>query len=135
MDSTSLIPPGFMRWQRERYTIAVAMQGHGFTDHVDGATYRGLGLSGGVNWWTVTHLGSGHIVTMLNCDKRTAFQLATELAERFDWSFGGLQGWKNLDPDLDKKVALWFAAHRGVARKATGSSNSEVASRIAVSRW
>lgn len=51
--------------------------------------------------WTIMHVGSGHL--LVNFTLHDPIPLATEIAECGDWDFTGLDGWKNLDPDLEEK--------------------------------
>jgi hypothetical protein len=110
---------------------------------VSGYVYLGLGLHQtyagspkGRNKprWALTHLGSGHLVGTLKGDVRTAFPVATEIAELGDWTFEGLTGWKNQFPDIQERVAEVQARHSGVFTKSGGRGASEdVARAIAMS--
>jgi hypothetical protein len=127
------IPPGYMRWQRERFKVACGVGSHGYAEEVAGYTYRGLGLHWAMDW-AITHLNTGHVLCYCRGGIKRSFAAATELAERFDWSFDGLQGWRNLDPEMSGKVLLWMRANPDCYRT-TGQQHEAVARRIAVERW
>ncbi len=61
--------------------------------------------------WTLTHLGSGHVVCNIEAHETEAFSIATEIAECGDWGFDGLKGYLNLDPDLPEKALVVIRRH------------------------
>jgi hypothetical protein len=72
---------------------------------MDGFTYAGLGIDKrSSGHWVVTHLNTGHKLCTLHGTWFLVSMLATELAECADWTFDGLLGWANRDPDLARKA-------------------------------
>src|SRR4051812_21195230 len=99
-----------------------------------GYTYRGLGLhivSSGYQskkgrtrvppMWRLTHLGSGHGITSLRGELDTVLPPATEIAEAGDWSFDGLDGWKNQFPDARERMDEVLSRYPVAGRPTTGS--------------
>lgn len=86
--------------------------------------------------WVATHLNTGHCVRMFR-DVSTAlvFPAALELATMTDWTFQGLEGWRNIDPALPDKLQAWHAKWKlGVLRGSLGL-DEDVARTIGMSRW
>jgi hypothetical protein len=54
--------------------------------------------------WSLTHLGTGHRVCVIEACEAEAFQIATEILVLTDWGFDGLLGWQNQDPKLIEKL-------------------------------
>jgi hypothetical protein len=54
--------------------------------------------------WCLTHLGSGHAVCNIKGKVAVAFAIAAEIADLGDWSFDGIDGWKNQFPDARTKM-------------------------------
>jgi hypothetical protein len=106
--------------------------------------YRGLGLKMVFRaspkgrrppMWTVYHLGTGHVVCNFNLHEGPALVLATEIAECGNWDFDGLQGWRNVDPDLPDKFRAIRAAHSEAKfLNSSGHQSEEVARAIAETR-
>ena len=80
---------------------------------VDGVTRAGLGLRLVVPAspkgrrpaiWSLTHLNSGHRIATLHGDAAAVRQVADAVAELGDWTFGGLDGWRNVDPELPARL-------------------------------
>lgn len=61
--------------------------------------------------WTLFHLGTGHAICGFSLHEEAAIGLATEIAECADWDFDGLQGWRNVEPDLPDKFRAVRDAH------------------------
>lgn len=116
-----------------------------------GYTYRGLGLFMVVKaskkgrrppLWSLTHLGSGHRLALIEGDVRTAFPIATEIAESGDWDFLSLEGWKDRFPDAPErlrelcerygKMVKYFAAARPTGQHS--SAQRDVAMKITMNR-
>lgn len=129
-----------MSWQPGDFDIAM----YDMTSTRTGYVYRGLGLHQVSKaspkgrrppQWKLTHLGSGHCVCIIGGLVADAFPIATEIAECADWSFDGLNGWRNMDPDLPQKLSNLLAKYPKRCRRATGGTrNEEVARRIAMAR-
>ena len=129
------------RWQPATFHVALpegARKRAGFT-------YRGLGLhiaktaspkGRRPTKWTVTHLGSGHAVVAINAPFERACAIAAEIAEAGDWSFDGLQGWKNQFPDAKERTREIVAAHDPAAAyfQGAGGSSEDVARAVADAR-
>ena len=73
----------------------------------EGRTYRGLGLyADDPGSWCLVHLASGHALCWLKGCELQVIALAARVAEVGDWTFVGLDGWRNCDPGLmDRAVA------------------------------
>ena len=119
-----------MTWQPASFLVA-------FRDgpkRVAGYTYKGLGLSPRQRkrHWALTHLNSGHRIAIMEGKVYAVFPAAFELAEQCDWTFYGLEGWKNEQPDLKDKVVAWAAKDHRVAELTRGPSadNHSVADEI-----
>lgn len=126
--------------------------GFGSIDRVRGWEYRGIGLyllnqmraryvrkDGSrklYQTWSAAHLNTGHAVRMFrDVPFATMLAAATDLAEMADWTFDGLEGWRNVDPELPGKMQEWHARHALGALAAGGGQNQDVAIKIGVSRW
>ncbi len=93
----------------------------------EGFKYRGLGLHSMMKpLWGLYHLGSGHLVCWLVAGDNEACQIATEIAESGDWTFDGLDGWKNQFPDSEKKLMEISDRYSGKVRIPQGGGRSEV---------
>ena len=95
-------------WQETTFLIAT----RNGPDERRGFIYRGLGvfkvLPSSLKGrrpprWSVTHLGSGHQVALIDAHMVEAFNIATEIAECGEWDFDSLEGWRDRDPTLLKK--------------------------------
>lgn len=99
-----------------------------------GYLYRGLGLFHGVgaHLWMLIHIGSGHTVAYLEDAKREkVFLFASELAELGDWTFHGIKGYENSDPDLVKKRNEWIERYSPDVFKPKAKGNFELADIVA----
>lgn len=89
-------------WQPEPFLALTA----GKPETVVGWTHGGLGLLECgpdipmPSMWALYHLGSGHLVTFLMARDEEALRLSSEVAALCDWSFDGLNGWKNFAPHI-----------------------------------
>lgn len=101
-----MIFPLFPQWLPD--TFEVVTEGGG-KEWADGNSYRGLGVSVTDDIaWRITHLNSGHVVRLVpDLDAVQVFLIATDLAEAADWTFSGLDGWQNVQPDLPDIMAAW----------------------------
>lgn len=109
-----------------------------------GYVYRGLALHIVVKGspkgrrpptWALTHLGSGHRIGLIDGRVGDAFPIATDIAECGDWTFDGLNGWKNLEPELPQKLVNIAEGHKKRCRLTAGAGGSaEIARSIAMSR-
>jgi hypothetical protein len=89
------------KWVKGNYWVGAG----GRPRHVSGWTYNGCGLtSRGAAVWGLHHLNTGHNIACIKLARFGAFQVATEIAECGDWSFLGIMGPINSDPDLFKRV-------------------------------
>lgn len=130
-----------MTWKPETFEVAMPWGVSAKT----GYTYRGLGL-----WqvmapspkgrrpavWSLTHLGSGHMICGLKGDVATAFPVATEIAEAGDWDFLSLSGWKDRFPDAVARIREILARYPKVQYGKVGGKNQhhETAMQIASNR-
>lgn len=109
-----------------------------------GYVYKGLGLAVAIEGspkgrrpttWTLTHLGTGHAVCRIDGDVKTAFPIATEIAECGEWDFDSLSGWRDRDPEIPKKVAAIMERHGKRCNRSNGGFQSEETARaIAMAR-
>lgn len=85
--------------------------------------------------WTLTHLGSGHVVCNIEAHEAEAFAIATEIAECGDWDFDGLKGYLNRDPDLPEKFRALMQKHgKRVVRSGGGRQSEAAAMAISMAR-
>jgi hypothetical protein len=85
--------------------------------------------------WRLTHLGSGHAIASIVGTTARTFPIASEIAECGDWSFEGLEGWKNVEPDLPQKLVDIAERHKKYCKvRAGGGGNAEIARSIAMAR-
>jgi hypothetical protein len=108
-----------------------------------GYTYRGLGLyllqRGSPKGrrppkWCLVHLGSGHTVCYINGHVKDGFPLASEIAECGDWTFDGLTGWRNVDPEIPAKFHAIREAHPKAIELSNGGSSEEAARAVVMAR-
>lgn len=124
-------------WEASEFLIAGSAGVHS----VAGYTYKGLGMHIAVEAspkgrrppvWCLTHLGSGHGICRIPGNVTTAFPIASEIAEIGDWSFDGLTGWLNRDPDLlVKSLAI---IEKNKCQRGYRTANDTMARLIAVAR-
>ena len=136
-------------WQPAEFDVA---GGLGTIDRVRGWEYRGLGLflisqlkaryrrKDGTRklyqTWSATHLNTGHAVcTFRDLPFQTMLAAATDLAEMADWSFDGLEGWRNVEPEMGDKLAAWHSRHALGAQPGGGHRCQDSAVKIEMSRW
>lgn len=128
-------------WEPAKIVIAILGSGQG---NRAGYIYRGLGLFMALSAspkgrrppkWCLTHLNSGHSIAWISGFVKDAFPIASEIAECGDWDFAGLDGWRNQDPELPRKV-LEIAARfpKRVEMRAGGGGDREVAAAISSAR-
>lgn len=106
-----------------------------------GYVYRGLGLVLSVRGspkgrrkpiWALTHLGSGHALCLIEGDVKTAFPIASEIAELGDWDWDGFEGYKNRDPELLTRASDVIERLR--LRRFGGLRSEGVAQAISIAR-
>lgn len=107
-----------------------------------GYAWRGLGLFQAIPGspkgrrpatWSLTHIGSGHAIAFLKGDVRTVFPIASEIALAGDWTFEGLDGWRNQFPDASERVSEIIARYpKIVSRAAGGGRNEDIARAVAM---
>lgn len=136
-----------MSWQPADVVIAQAMAPDQ-TRAVPGYVYRGLGLHLAISssrrrrktqsekpqTWALTHLGSGHRVAFIRGRVAVAFPIAAEIAECGDWSFDGLEGWRNVDPELPKRVFAIIERHGRKIWLGGGGCSHDAARAVAMAR-
>lgn len=129
----AVIFPLFPQWLPEPFEIVTA---DGRRELVDGNSYGGLGVHVTDDLaWQITHLNSGHSVRqVIGLDDLRLFLVATDLAERADWSFSGLEGWQNVQPDLPDIMAAWHRRWQLDAMEAGGGLHDAAAREIALKR-
>lgn len=106
-------------------------------EHEPGWTYNHLGLLRSGPFmapiWTIVHLNSGHSIGVIKGTTRGLEQMqdmVAEIADAGDWSFDGLDGFRNQFPDAPDRVREIITRHIGSAKVvATGASPNPVAAR------
>lgn len=112
---------------------------------VAGYEHRDLGMHlvnhvKGKAEWSLTHLGTGLQLCRIKGDVRTAFPIATEIAEAGDWGFISMAGYKDRFPDAPEKLAEILERHTNTNRSWNERSDDErkaiepVAQKIASTR-
>lgn len=111
---------------------------------VAGYTCRGLGIHVVIQGspkgrrpptWSLTHLGSGHVVVRIAGKVAEAFLIASEIAECSEWdAFDGLDGWRNTDPGLPDKVREIMTRYPKAVSRGGGWHSHEAARAIATAR-
>jgi hypothetical protein len=126
-----------MTWKPANFLVARAYG----PQEVPGYAYRGLGLhlsrraspkGRNPTEWTLIHLGSGHRICYIRGGVATSFPVATEIAECGDWTFSGLTGYLNVDPEIKTRVVPILMKHKCVDAEQKGSSDEGVARQIAM---
>ena len=102
------LPSAPAPWKAEEFLNALRGMG---PVSIAGYTHAGLGIYLGGASWSLIHLGSGHRVCRLKGTLERAALLGCEVAALTDWTFLGLDGWRNTDPDLKDKLTAWAATH------------------------
>lgn len=105
-----------MTWSASSYHIATP----GGTRVVLGVVHNGLGLhqvappspkGRNPGFWMLTHLNSGHRIAAMIGAAAEVKSVATAVAELTDWDFAGVDGYRNMDPDLPKRFAELTKLH------------------------
>lgn len=133
-----LLPIG--KWKPGYYLIAYG----DFTTEIYGRTNAGLGITMSVRpspagvrpaEWSLTHLGSGHRVCIIAAAEVEAFAIADDIAGAGDWSFDGLFGWQNRDPELMDRLGAILVRHgKCLSRAGSGQANENAARLIVEAR-
>lgn len=131
MGNEIVIPAGFKQWVICDYHAALSDNSIG---NVTGAVYAGLGLGYSASEFALTHLNTGHMVLVFKCGITKAFVLATELANKFDWDFTSLYGWKNNNPDLISQLSMWCELNVDHVQLRGGPPNERLARDIVAKR-
>jgi hypothetical protein len=85
--------------------------------------------------WNLTHIGTGHLVGNLVGDVRTAFPVATDVADAGDWTFDGPGGWQNQFPDVKERMSELLARYPTIfSRGGNSGQDHEQARDIAMRR-
>ena len=131
-----------MAWDPADFLIADTWSEAGF-HKVAGYAHLGLGIHMIIKGspkgrrpplWSLRHLGSGHTVCMIEGKVAVAFAIASEIAECGDWSFDGLKGYVNVDPEIPEKFRTIYAKYPKAIRRGSGPQNENSARAIAVAR-
>ncbi|WP_341896427.1 hypothetical protein [Sphingobium sp. YR657] len=136
------------RWRPSQFQIAawgdsvdiahgIERNGIGFYVHSKiVARYRRKDGTRRIDWrFSATHLNSGHAVRFFETrDPRSIIPAVDDLADLCDWSFDGLDGWKNFVPDLPDRMQAWHRRHEMAARSGGGMRSEAAARVIAMSR-
>lgn len=131
-----------MAWEPADFLIADRWSPEG-CHKVAGHTHCGLGIYICIKGspkgrrgptWSLRHLGSGHTVCLIEGKVAVAFLIASEIAECGDWSFDGLKGYVNVDPEIPEKCRTIFAKYPKAVRRGGGNQSEESARAIAMAR-
>lgn len=82
--------------------------------------------------WSLNHIGSGHCLCLLTGDVRKVFPIASDISDLGDWTFLGLEGWKNQLPGAPELLIEVLKRH-GIKSLGTlkVGRNYEIAQKIA----
>jgi len=89
------------QWVFGKFKIADADAG---VTEMNGLTCGELGLYQRSDCWSITHLNTGHAIFFLEAPLATVIECADEIAALGDWSFAGLFGWRDMNPELGRRV-------------------------------
>lgn len=133
MEGETVIFPLFPQWLPEPFEV---VQPDGSRSIVEGNSYRGLGVHlDGLMMWRIVHLNSGHTVRVVpHLDAARLLVIATDLADAADWTFSGLMGWQNVQPDLPDIMADWHRRWLLAGEPAEGGLHDEAARAVAAKR-
>lgn len=96
-----------MAWEKAQFPTSLRDRIQEVFGWVDRRAGVGLYINQMDEWWFV-HLNTGHGVCKMVGTLLQVLPLATELKEVTDWTFDGVTGWKNRDPDLPRKIGeIW----------------------------
>lgn len=143
----SYVPQPTAPWRPARFKI-----GGPVIYEVAGWELNGLGLDLRTCWrgrhvrkdgtrlvsttWMTTHLNTGHSVRVFRGEPcELVFRAATDLALLADWTFQGLEGWRNTDPDIQDKLEAWHRRWEFAAEPAGMGRHEETARAIGMERW
>jgi hypothetical protein len=109
-----------------------------------GYTYKGLGLrmiqapspkGRRPAEWLIIHLGSGHGIAVVAGTVSDVFPIVHELAEAGDWTFIGLDGWRNQFPEAKAATRAWLQRYSKFQRPFQALGRIESAARaVAMAR-
>lgn len=102
-----------------------------------GLTYRGIGLyfDREAENFDVLHLGSGHrLASIRGRDRALAKELAGQIADLGDWTFDGLDGWRNSDPQIIDRLRALMAKHPDEIIQHPANQSPQGAQRVAQER-
>jgi hypothetical protein len=108
-----------------------------------GLLYRGLAIRMSMKGspkgrrpptWTLYHVGSGHVVCNVEAPAETAMLIATEVAEVGDWSFEGLLGYVNVDPEIRERTLDVLSRYPKAIKRGGGCPNETAARAVAMAR-
>ena len=83
--------------------------------------------------WALIHLGSGHRICIIAAHFLDACHIAYDIANLGDWSFDGIKGWKNVDPELPRKLEDYAAKDMRI-ELTPGKGNENAARAVLMSR-
>lgn len=101
---------------------------------VDGWVHHFVGIhSVAPDRWSVTHVPSGHKFGEVHASFGAAKLIVREVAGMADWgAFNGIDGWKNVDPNLPKKVRDFAAECEEFIVSSGKNGSREVAAEVAM---
>lgn len=115
---------GGVRWVRGKFKTSIingVITVEGWVDEKKGlGFYRNF-----MDEWWIVHLNSGHGIINMTGESLQVLPVASEIAEAADWTFEGLDGWRNRNPDLPAK--LNEIARRHPARRIRGAESATTA--------
>lgn len=80
------------------------------------------------------HLGTGHTICSLLGEEEDILPPATDIADLLDWTFDGLEGWRNLLPDLPARLAEIERQFPKIVRRTNGASDENIARAVFMAR-
>lgn len=84
--------------------------------------------------WSLIHTGSGHRICVIEAPESDAFQIADQVVGIGDWSFEGIDGWRNTDHELMARMGALVGRLGKVIKVYSGSQNHDAARAIAYAR-
>lgn len=81
--------------------------------------------------WGLYHLNTGHLIVSIRGEEQTAKNIGAEIAGLGDWTFDGLEGWRNVFPEVKERLTELIARFPGIIeRKKDASSNEQLAQEV-----
>lgn len=83
--------------------------------------------------WCLSHIGTGHLVARFSGYADYVFPIASDISALGDWTFLGLDGYKNRMPDLKERLQEVLLKHK-IRDRMTGSIGQQESVALTISR-